>query len=213
MTSYNTISALLEAIDKSDPKTIADWMEANCEPWLSEMTTLRAMYRGTDRSLRLDDGWDITYVRSDRKPLGWTASMDWDKLLMRAGKTALRANSIFVTGSDMDASDFGQVYSVVPIGPFNYTWIVGIDDANVWYDRMVYMYLEQGAPAHEIRQRIYDHIHTDLITNVRGDDRSLHEALATGHEIMIRPHSGRVALFDTNLFRKVMRELQDRGWE
>ncbi len=46
----------------------------------------------------------------------------FDNAIANAGLTANRSNSIFVTGSKDFAKKYGAVFTVFPIGEFNYTW-------------------------------------------------------------------------------------------
>jgi hypothetical protein len=62
--------------------------------------------------------------RTNRKPTDSPEILHnlFDKAIDFKGLVANRSNSIFVTGSKDFARKYGAVYTVFPIGEFNYTW-------------------------------------------------------------------------------------------
>jgi hypothetical protein len=111
-------------------KKVAAYIKKNCKPWLSQTQNGRlCVYRGFSHE-NLPIPAFIKAVRPDRKPRDsdkdWHVSVDY--AISLAGKTANRSNSLFTSGSYGVATGYGNTYVVIPIGDFNYTWHVDIND-------------------------------------------------------------------------------------
>lgn len=159
---------------------LAKFIKMHCQPWLSQTQNgQKLVYRGFSRTwerkgFRLPGQQDLMYfirpVRKDRRPLNTAAAMH-HKLnaeLAKCGAVANRTNSVFVTGSHQQASYYGTVYIIVPIGQFNYTWSPEYSD---WYEK-----------DHLIVQAIQDGTFCDKI---RWDNNTLDSAIDSWGEIMI----------------------------
>lgn len=112
-------------------KKIADYIKTNCKPWLSQTNNGRLyVYRGFSNESSLPMPAFTKAVRPDRVPRD--SSKDWhmniDYAIRIAGKKANRSNSLFTTGDEDQASEYGAVFVVLPIGAFNYTWHTDISD-------------------------------------------------------------------------------------
>lgn len=122
---------------------LAKYITKYCQPWLSQtnkgaMIVYRGFsYLGNIEGYRLSGQHAPLYftraVRQDRQPRNTNKKMH-DKIntaLADCGAVANRTNSVFVTGSHQQASYYGTVYVVIPVGQFKYTWSPYYTD---WYE-------------------------------------------------------------------------------
>jgi len=58
-----------------------------------------------------------------------------NQLFLKAGYKAVRGNSIFTSGNENVAADYGDVYIIFPVDGFNFTWSSKIADLFSYYDR------------------------------------------------------------------------------
>lgn len=97
--------------------------------WLKQ-TSIGAfkVYRGDDEN----SGVVVRkIVRPDRRPSDTPKHLHIlaNEIFKETGLTANRSNSIFVTGSEYEASNYGgKLWIVIPIGDFSYTWSPKIKD-------------------------------------------------------------------------------------
>jgi hypothetical protein len=105
-------------------KTVTEWMIKNCQPWIeAHNSQLTLAYRG------LRGNQDVVLpskgeYRTNRVPTDSPAILHklFDQAIASKGLVANRSNSVFVTGSKDFAKKYGAVFTVFPIGEFNYTW-------------------------------------------------------------------------------------------
>lgn len=101
---------------------LAEYIKQNCAPWLNAVGNPKlAVYRGFGKSGRLAF---TRPVRHDRRPRD-TKQAEHKKMQMMISALGLKANrenSAFVSGCEYQASEYGEVFVVLPIGEFNYTW-------------------------------------------------------------------------------------------
>jgi hypothetical protein len=71
-------------------------------------------------------------TKENRRPLDTSAIRHaaFNGVLAAVGSVANRSNSLFASGSRMQASGYGTLYVVVPLGKFHYTWSTRYRD---WY--------------------------------------------------------------------------------
>lgn len=128
---YPNLIRLVEA-DKMIPtkkaKEIAAFIHQHCKPWLKESDG-RSLYRGL-RSPRSDSPY-VGDVRTNRQPKDSSPILHNGivQAIHDAGLIANRTNSIHTSPDFGIASEYGKVFTVYPIGEFNYTWSPHIDDA------------------------------------------------------------------------------------
>lgn len=112
-------------------KTIAQAMLRRAKDYIGEVgKPLKLCYRGYERF----DGEPFQRdYREDRQPKdsGKAITELFNIAIDSEGGTANRGNAIFVSGNARTASIYGEVYVVLPMGDFNYTWHEFIDD---WYN-------------------------------------------------------------------------------
>jgi len=112
---------LLESNQFDTPDEVISFIQNNCQPYLKENPNNKnILYRGTNSS----EQCYIKSIRTDRNPSGSNKSIHdiFDDAFKKAGFVATRSNSLFVTPSVYQASEYGNVYVVFPIGDFNYTY-------------------------------------------------------------------------------------------
>jgi hypothetical protein len=100
---------------------VAAFMQQKCQPWLQGTKNGQLyIYRGvSDRG-----GLAFTKkAREDRRPKDTepTRHKAFNAAIEAAGGVANRSNSLFC-GSRSQASSYGKVYILVPVGKFNFTW-------------------------------------------------------------------------------------------
>lgn len=117
-----------------EPLEFKDMMQEYCQPFLKEIgdsLTTSILYRGINGDVGLNfKGYSIKPVRQDRKPMH---TSNWMHGVLvsafdESGFKANRDNSIFCTGDESFASQFGTVYAVIPIGNYDYTWSPIVQD-------------------------------------------------------------------------------------
>lgn len=119
-------------INKEDDKLIA-YIEKNCSEFLIELEKADSfLYRGFGMR-QLERKAPKAFVSSsmvNRPPKDNQVEIQkrYDQNLKMAGFTALRSNSIFCTGDESNAGNYGEVYAIFPINGFSFTWSALIDD-------------------------------------------------------------------------------------
>lgn len=113
-------------------------IEHKCQPFLKlvggydEATMDNAMYRGINRPT-----WQPTYkVRKNREPRNSGKELHDALNVALVKQTGIkhRSESIFVTGSKIDAVEYGSVHYIFPIGDFKFAYLDNVDDVtrHVW---------------------------------------------------------------------------------
>lgn len=107
---------------------IANFIKKNAQPYLSQINPKRfILYRGLDYTMK---PVFIQGMPKDRKPKDTERFRhdSFNAMIAAVGGYANRSNSIFATRSEDQASSYGDVYAVIPLGNFRYTY------APRWYD-------------------------------------------------------------------------------
>lgn len=94
----------------------------DCASWFARMKPTQMLFRG----IYDDQDWTISIVNQTRLPKD-SASMQhnfFNYIIQLADKVANRSNSAFVTGDVDFATRYGRSYVFLPIGNFNYTWML-----------------------------------------------------------------------------------------
>lgn len=174
---------IFELTASGNPSELDEMIHAikrDCKPFLSQSKGYR-LFRG----IRKKEDWFSAYPRLDRRPLSSSDYITkyYNRLIERAGLTANRNNSFFVTSDDDIASLFApKVYLTFPNGKLLFTWSTRIDD---WFN-----YFEEiENQANETDdQEILDNEMELLFNSLKGNDDSFRAALESGHEIIIQNH-------------------------
>ena len=170
------IKAIAEEFDMSDDLVnITLSIKQNCKPYLRENYSPildLPLYRGVKtnkavfkRDVRLEN----------RKPLDNREVVHQglnDVFKERFGEEF--RNSLFATGDITEASNYGNVYYIFPIGEFSYLWSPDVYDI---YGEWLEMELENARPIefiNNMRKKEWKH-NTELL-----------KAIRSGREIMIR---------------------------
>ena len=110
-------------------KKLTAFLKQNCKPWLSQTKNgIHFVYRGFYSNPN-----EIAFLKKVRKDRDPKDSHEWEhkafnQLIKLGGGKANRSNSVFAIGDEYVADNYGQVYVVLPIGKFNYTWHAEEDD-------------------------------------------------------------------------------------
>lgn len=172
---------------------VAQYIQQNCNPWLVEAGD-SVVYRGTDSFPDMAVAI-IKKVRKNRKPVdsSETFTQIYQMLINMAGGTANRTNSMFVSGDQYQAKEYGTPHVVFPIGDFHYTWSPEFGD---WYSRIE----DSGEPIGAVMDLLSPQGIQDW-KNFQDDGDTFIEDQV---EIMSNPQS-----YDENSVRKLI--LADRG--
>jgi hypothetical protein len=168
---------------------IVSYISRYCKPWLQQSAG-RVAWRGIryyhehkHRGINAPSVF-VRQTRTDRNPKDSSNAFHnlYNILINVAGGTANRSNSLFVSGSTQEASYYGKVYAVFPIGSFNYTWSPELAD---WYsqveeDNEIYYFINLLKP--------------DVQKLIKERDR------ATGYELADGEILGMKELFDANSY-------------
>jgi hypothetical protein len=107
-----------------DEKYLSDLIRKHCSYALSAMKkTGKFLYHGSDNHGR-DGKAVIGNTKTNRYPkdISIKSQSIIDSQLAELGFKALRSNSLFCTGSEIRAREYGKLYYVFPINGFNFTW-------------------------------------------------------------------------------------------
>jgi len=97
-----------------------------CQLWLTA-TKGEMVYRGMKNK---DDTPFVLHPRTDRRPLDATPAKHaaLNAMFASINSPVNRDNAMFVTPSSEDASHYGEVYIMFPVGQFEYAWSPTIFD-------------------------------------------------------------------------------------
>lgn len=155
----------------------------DCKPFLSQ-SKRRQLFRGTARK---KSDWFEAYPRTNRRPLNSPKPMteNFNELIRRAGLTANRTNSFFVTTDFEQAINYadgnGDILHVFPNGTLRFTWSTQYDDWFNHFEEVEHVSMEHGNDLMDAELEI-------LFESLKGNDDSFSQALESGHEIMIQNH-------------------------
>ncbi|WP_300760234.1 hypothetical protein [Janthinobacterium sp.] len=146
-----------------------------CKPFIDQSHGA-FLYRGIQRpegkfKMETPEDYEYAYrmtVRKDRRPLD-TDIEDHravDEFLKLQYGIAGRSQTVFVTGDDYVAEGYGEVFLILPRGEFKFLWSPDIGD-------LAGINIPRGEEMIDVVER----------SEFRTDD--LHEAIQSGHEIML----------------------------
>lgn len=122
-------------------RQVVDFLKQKSAPWLEETSMGKyRVYRGF-----MKDPKHTAFtkkVRKGREPKdsGKESHKAYDFLIKLCKKKANRSNAVFTSGDQWVANDYGQVYIIVPVGKFAYTWHEDHSDWHMdipWQDILV----------------------------------------------------------------------------
>jgi len=108
---------------------LAAFINKNCKPYLADVNPHdQTLYRGVRHT-----GGAVAFirdVRTDREPRDTEKFRHnaFNMLIKLAGGTANRSNAAFCTSSTVSTTEYGDTFTVFPIGNFHYTWSPYFDD-------------------------------------------------------------------------------------
>lgn len=136
-------------------KQLIETIKTDCKPWLQETNDgALKVYRGVPKTLDI-----VTKRRVRRRRRPRDSAPEWHKLfnglIKEKGLVANRTNSIFVSGEPEQVYEYGEVFVILPVGNFNYTWHKEIDDWFLFWQRDhtdLRRYLDFELPKHLEKQ-------------------------------------------------------------
>lgn len=128
---------LNENVEATSPREIAALIFRDCKPFLETIDFSRRcaehyVYRGS-KALGYKVFAELSVLK-DRRPKDMPHSFHvaFNDYLVEKFGIPYRSQSLFVTSSRMDASSYGDIYCVFPMGDFTFIWDKNIDDP--WID-------------------------------------------------------------------------------
>lgn len=139
MSLIDRYTTIMESVAPEKVQDVTALIHTRCQPYLRESGG-ELLWRGVTNDI---DSPTIITVRTDRTPRDSTAELHhaMEASIRDAGKMATRSNSVFTTGDEDLAMNWGELVAVFPIGEFHYTWSPSISDATIEFS-------ETGTMAH-----------------------------------------------------------------
>lgn len=188
--------------DDAEIDALVKTIRTECSQFIPYVVEARyALYRG----LQVGTKWHSFVTKQRQIPLAFVGKSisrygsgvsptekEFDNLLLNAGFTALRSNSIYTTGDQHVAEGYGEMYEILPKNGFTYTWAPGAGKDNLYVVETIGAILKSGNTDPE---------------NVRKylSDTNLAQAIKQGTEIYIH---GEYYAFS----RWKMRRVLDKLW-
>lgn len=110
-------------------KKVAQFIKSKCKPWFQESEKGKhKFYRGFQRGAN-----EVAFtkkVRTNRQPKdsGKREHEAFNTLIKLGGGKANRSNAVFASSDRYVAEEYGQVFVVIPVGEYTYTWHDYYDD-------------------------------------------------------------------------------------
>jgi hypothetical protein len=110
-------------------KKVAQFIKTKCKPWFQESEKGKhKFYRGFQRGAN-----EVAFtkkVRTNRQPKdsGKREHEAFNTLIKLGGGKANRSNAVFASSDRYVAEEYGQVFVVIPVGEYTYTWHDYYDD-------------------------------------------------------------------------------------
>jgi len=165
------MSRLINRIDESvREETFVLMMTSilkDCKPFIKELTShsyVRFLYSGRKR----DTDWFEGYVRSERKPRDLYIDIheDFDKEFQKQFGYPARSNSLFCSGSQSQAYEYGISYMIFPQGNYKFLWSPEVID--------LYLYLDKNTNHNGVKHDngLWDFIHASVGWVQKDNDKS-----------------------------------------
>jgi len=156
---------------------VVEILKTKCKPFVSAFkaqSPVDLLYRGIKNPK--NGLYSILNVRKDRKPLSTPESVTkiLDAEFLKYFGIKARTQTLFCTGLDGYAKEYGALYSIFPIGDFDLIWSPEIIDLFVTLPDN-----PEKLPPDEIIDLI------DVKNNYKRGKNQLKKAIASGYEIMV----------------------------
>jgi len=197
------------------PEGVANVIRSQCQPWFAEGGGIhpgKIIYRGQSTSPKAAF---VKTIRTDRVPMNMSSEHTelLNDVIDEAGLRANRTNSMFVSGDEITALEYGIVHVAFPIGNFNYTWSTLLSD---WYVNFNSVFRHAGYEVMNVLiykdptdEAALEKFHEAFIPTLKGDDRSLLWAIRSGKEIMV--HASHSLLIDQDFYLQEVLPLLDKS--
>lgn len=108
-----------ENIKEINEDDVDELIQRDCQPWL-KASQGEVVYRGAKNKPYCYKGT----VRTDRRPVDTKPELQimFDNIIQKKYGFKPRSNGLFVTGNIGDATRYGRVYRITPIGKFKFLW-------------------------------------------------------------------------------------------
>jgi len=158
-------------------------IKKDCQPYLNENKDplYSPLYRGLGK--KISDPMVTKTVRlDDRKPSDTPQQLHdvFNSYFTKHHGHPFR-NAMFVSGSDIEASGYGKVYKIFPIGDYNYVWSSDIDDLWMTFDNWT---AEEGYRYDDNNE--YLSFLNEVVKKAQWHTDNLKAAIDSKHEIMMR---------------------------
>jgi len=171
--------------DDKEVKRWASLITKHCQPYLQEANGL-SLYRGLGRA---KDPFMKKRVRlGNRTPKDMP--QDLHKKLNKYFEMKFGApfrNAMFVTGDDGVANEYGAVYTVYPIGEFEYLWSLHVHDLySIWENYLPWFDRNDNKKEEKkkLKEAYLEFYNEEIKYGYQTTD--LNAAIKSGHEIMLR---------------------------
>jgi hypothetical protein len=178
-------------IETQQEEKYIELIQTNCSEALAVMQKSGFLYRGvTDAPAKAFKGRS----REDRNSLSSMDQMQaiFDEAMKLYGFSALRSNSIFCSGSSVQAGCYGETYIIFPINGFNMLW------SNKFKDMIGDAYHIQSTLARAMNSTDKMGAIQWFVRSYQFSDTNFGEAIKSGKEIMI---NGSYYAFDALHYR------------
>ena len=189
------IHEILVETEDYDDRSIAEMLQRDCAPFLAAIKNnihVHKMWRGMNIP---ETNIARFTTRTDRPPVDTpkVVSNAIDDYFEATTGTRWRSSSVFVSGNQAVAADYGTPFCMFPIGQFHYCWSSRVNDLYNTLDRQLDRYhlryhhfSDYPSPEAEEKNKLafstLNKILPELDYRV---DIDLTEAIAMGQEIMV----------------------------
>jgi hypothetical protein len=172
-----------------------------CSDYLAAVhSAKRLLYRGVSGNNLDAPAAFVSAPWKERRPTGMKLyqqkKVDW--WFKKAGFTALRSNSVFVSSNDGNAESFGDLYCIVPKNGFSFTWSPVIEDLNYIADVS-----EPGQARLSVASVVMD---PNFVQRFKYSNTDLVAAIKSGHEVAI---NGIYYAFSMDYYQELAQALLD----
>lgn len=110
-------------------KQVAQFIKKECNPWYKESNKgLYKFYRGFLKGANEVAFTKKTRTNREPKDSGKQEHEAFNALIRLGGGKANRSNAVFASSDQYVAEEYGQVFVVIPVGDYDYTWHTYYDD-------------------------------------------------------------------------------------
>lgn len=190
------IHEILTETEDYDDHGIAALLQKDCAPFLAAINNniqAHSMWRGMN--IPATNIARFT-TRKNRKPVDMPQEVSTavDNYFEETTGVRWRAESVFVTGNQSAASEYGNLFCMFPIGQFHYCWSPRVTDLYTTLDRYLDRYKLRyyhfsdypSLEAEEQNKRAFSTLRTLIMPTLAYQvDTDLTDAIAMGTEIMV----------------------------